>query len=348
MEIIETPKLDFDNVLIVPQPNDINSRADVDITRSFQFKHSKQDWAGVPIIAANMTTVASFDMAEALSKHQIMTAIPKYYEEEDLIEFWNEGFPYDYCWYTLGSSIEDLNKFKRVNSHKRGIEKICIDVANGYRQSFVDSVRRLRNEFPSAIIMAGNVVTPDMVEPLVTAGADIVKIGIGGGGGCLTRVKTGVGYPQLSAIIECGEVAHSLGAHICSDGGCRTPGDIAKGFAAGADFIMIGSMLAGHDEVEAAVRVDQNGQEFVEFYGMSSEKAMKKHSEGMPDYRTSEGRSVWIPAKGPVNDTILDILGGLRSMMTYLGAQTLQQVPNLTKFVKVSETHNKIYEQFTK
>jgi GMP reductase len=346
MKIIHEPKLDFDNVLLVPKPNNLESRSGVNVTRRFTFKHSRQVWSGVPLISANMTTVTSFTMARVLSNHQIMSAIPKYYEESELFEFYNNGFPYDYCWYTVGSSLEDLEKLRRVNSHKRGIDLICIDVANGYRSSFLDAVARVRDQFPAATIMAGNVVTPDMIEPLVNAGADIVKIGIGGGGGCLTRLKTGVGYPQLTAIIECGEVAYDLGAHICSDGGCKTPGDIAKAYAAGADFVMLGSMLAGHLEVDAKRVLDADGKEFVEFYGMSSEKAMQEHGTGMADYRTSEGRHVMIPYRGSVENTILDILGGIRSAMTYLGARTIEEIPDLATFIKVSETHNKIYEQF--
>lgn len=346
MKIISEPKLDFDNVLIVPQPNNLESRSDVSLIGKFTFKHSKQVWNGIPIISANMTTVTSFNMAKALANHQIMSAIPKYYEESELFDFYNNGFPYDFCWYTIGSGLEDLSKLMRVNSHKRGIDKICIDVANGYRASFLDAIKKVRDMFPSATIMAGNVVTPNMVEPIISAGADIVKIGIGGGGGCLTRVKTGIGYPQLTAVIECSEIAYDLGAHVCSDGGCRTPGDISKAFAAGADFVMIGSMLAGHDEVSAKRTVLEDGKELVEFYGMSSEKAMKEHNNGMSDYRTSEGRHVMIPSRGPVENTILDILGGIRSTMTYLGARNIEDINKLATFVKVSETHNKIYEQF--
>jgi GMP reductase len=340
MKILET-KLDFDNVLLVPQSSNINSRSEVQLKRTFEFKTGS--WTGIPIIASNMTTVSSFEMAHVLSKYGLMTALHKYYGEEELKEFYNLGLAMEDCWYSLGTNPADLEKFNIVNSHKRCIEKICIDVANGYRDSFVDYVAKIRYELPTAIIMAGNVVTPEMVRPLVEAGADIIKIGIGGGGGCLTRVKTGVGYPQFSAIVECADEAYDLGAYVCSDGGCKTPGDIAKAFAAGADFVMLGSMLAGHSECSAKNVVVDN-KVYVEFYGMSSEKAMHEHIGGMENYRTSEGRHVLLPSKGPVENTILDILGGLRSTLTYVGAKTLEELPNKAVFVKVNETHNKIYE----
>jgi GMP reductase len=348
MKILEENKLDFDNVLLVPQPSDIVSRSNVKLTRTFKFKHSGNIWNGIPIIAANMTTVSNFVMATALSGHKLMTALPKYYDASELSEFFNNGYANTFCWYTLGTSEDEFKKFKKANINKVSINNVCIDVANGYRATFVDSVKKFRDENPGITIMAGNVVTPDMVYDLVNAGADIVKVGIGGGSGCLTRIKTGVGYPQLSAIIECGEAAHSNNAFICSDGGCKTPGDIAKAFAASADFVMIGSMLAGHDEVSAKRIIDENGKLFVEFYGMSSEKAMHSHGNGMPDYRTSEGRQVLLPARGPVNNTILDILGGIRSTLTYVGAAELENLSDKSVFVKVNETHNKIYEQMTK
>ena len=343
MKILQE-KLDFDNVLLVPQLSNINSRSDIKLSRTFNFRSGS--WTGIPIISANMTTVSSFDMAKELARHDLMTALHKYHSVNELLTFYHLGLAYENCWYTIGTNPDDLEKFKEVNSHKRPIEKICIDVANGYRQSFVDYVAKIRNVCPTATLMVGNVVTPAMIKPLVDAGAEIIKIGIGGGAGCLTRVKTGVGYPQFSATVECAEEAHRLGAYICSDGGCKTPGDVAKAFSAGADFVMLGSMLAGHNESGGKI-IEENGQKFVEFYGMSSEKAMHEYNGKMDKYRTSEGRHVLIPSRGPVENTILDILGGLRSTCTYVGAKTLEDLPNKAVFVKVNETHNKIYEQLS-
>jgi GMP reductase len=346
-KIINDVKLNFDDVLIVPKPNSLNSRKDVNLNVTFKFPHSKQSWYGIPIIASNMTTVASFEMAKALSKHDCMTAIHKYYSAEELKDFFNTGISQNYAWYTLGTNPDDWEKLKKVNTNKLNINKICIDVANGYRDSFVDSVKKLRDENPGVTIMAGNVVTSDQTIALINAGADIVKVGIGSSPFCTTRLQAGVGVPQLSAIIECSEAAYELDAFICSDGGCRKPGDIAKAFGAmsGPNFVMLGSMLAGHDETQAK-KIIKDGKEFVECYGMSSEKAMREHNNGMAKYRTSEGRHVLIPARGPVENTILDILGGIRSCCTYLGANSLSQLSENTTFIKVNETHNKIYEKF--
>lgn len=344
-KIIEELKLNFDDVLIVPKESSIDSRKDVDLNVEFKFLHSKQTWKGIPIISANMTTVSSFEMANVLAKHKIMSAIHKYYSVEELRNFFNTGVGIEYAWYTLGTNLDDWNKFKEVNSNKLSINKICIDVANGYRDSFVDAVKRLRDEYPSITIMAGNVATSDQTIKLINAGADLVKCGLGSGSGCKTRIATGVGMPQLSAIIECSEAAYELDSFICADGGCRFPGDVAKAFCAGANFVMLGSMLAGHDETGAKKIIDENGKEFIEFYGMSSEKAMREHNNGMNKYRTSEGRHIMLPSRGSVENTILNCLGGLRSCGTYIGSRTLKEFPNNTTFVRTNETHNRIYEK---
>lgn len=348
-KIIEELKLNFDDVLIVPKESSIDSRKDVDLNVSFTFPHSKATWNGIPLIAANMTTVASFEMANALAKHNIMTAIHKYYSVEELTKFFNTSVGHNYAWYTLGTNSDDWNKFKKVNSNNI-INKICIDVANGYRDSFVDAVKRLRDENPNITIMAGNVVTPEQTSKLINAGADVCKIGIGSSAICITRLKAGCGVPQFSAIIECSEAAYELNAFICSDGGCKIPGDICKAFGAmsGKNFVMLGSMLAGHNETGAKKVIDSNGNELVEFYGMSSEKAMQNHNNGMNSYRSSEGRHILLPSRGSVENTILDILGSLRSCCTYTNSKTLDQLPENTTFIKVNETHNRNFERFDK
>ena len=344
--MINDLKLNFDDVLIVPKSSSLDSRKDVNLNVNFKFPHSKATWSGIPIIASNMTTVASFEMANALAKHNIMTAIHKYYSIEELKNFFNTKIACDYAWYTLGTSKDEWEKLKKVNTNKLSIDKICIDVANGYRDSFVDAVKKLRDEYPFVTIMAGNVVTPEQTAVLINAGADIIKVGIGGGSGCLSRVKTGIGYGQISAILECSEAAYELDAFICSDGGCRNPGDVCKAFGAmyGKNFVMLGSMLAGHDETQAKKFI-KDGKEFVEFYGMSSEKAMREHNNGMAEYRTSEGRHILLPARGPVENTILDCLGGIRSCCTYTNTKNLSHLSENTTFIRVNETHNKIYEK---
>ena len=224
------------------------------------------------------------------------------------------------------------------------LQFICIDVANGYSEHFVSFVKKTRNAFPDKIILAGNVVTGEMVEELLLAGADIIKVGIGPGSVCTTRVKTGVGYPQLSAIIECADAAHGLKGHIISDGGCKVPGDVAKAFGGGADFVMLGGMLAGHDESGGEL-VEKNGHQYKTFYGMSSETAMNKYAGGVAEYRASEGKTVTIKYRGAVNNTMQDLLGGVRSTCTYVGAQSLKELTKRTTFIRVEEQHNQWFEE---
>ena len=278
---------------------------------------------------------------------------------------WYNCFDADkgYTAISIGTNLEEYEKAKEIIA-TNALHWICIDIANGYSEHFVDFVRLVRKNFPDRNIIAGNVVTADMTQELILAGADVVKVGIGPGSVCTTRIQTGVGYPQLSAVIECADAAHGLGGHIISDGGCTCPGDVAKAFAAGADFVMLGGMFAGHDEgggeiftrlyrsdeYELSEYGDKLGPKFIEkqfvtFYGMSSDTAMKKHSGGIANYRSSEGRTIEVPYKGKVEDTVLDMLGGLRSTCTYVGAPSLKQLSKCTTFVRVSKQFN---DTFTK
>ena len=217
-----------------------------------------------------------------------------------------------------------------------------------------------RKMYPEVVIIAGNVVTADQTQELLLNGADIIKVGIGPGSVCTTRLKTGVGYPQLSAVMECADAAHGLDGHIIADGGCTCPGDVAKAFAAGADFVMLGGMLAGHDEGGGEVitksfitdeLTDNSGhrvieqRKFVEFYGMSSKTANEKHFEGLKDYRASEGRTVLVTYKGPIQNTIQDILGGVRSACTYVGANRLKQIGKCATFIRVNKQLNEVYKE---
>src|SRR6478735_5442611 len=292
MRIENDPKLDFRDVLIRPKRSTLGSRAHVDVNRTFRFAHTGKDWTGFPLIAANMDVVGTMGMARALLKHGAMVALHKHYDADDLIAFFKEKESAN-AFYSLGTTETDHEKLKHVHS-KAPISKICLDVANGYTEKFVDTVKATREAFPHAAIMAGNVVTGDMTEALLLAGADIVKVGIGPGSVCTTRKMTGVGYPQLSAIIECADAAHGLEGHICADGGCTTPGDIAKAFGGGADFVMLGGMFAGHDESAGDI-VDQGGKRFMRFYGMSSRLAMEKYAGGVAKYRAAEGKEVLVP-----------------------------------------------------
>ncbi|MCP2037259.1 GMP reductase [Chryseobacterium sp. HSC-36S06] len=337
-------KLGFKDVMIRPKRSTLKSRSQVSLERNFTFVNSKKKWSGVPIIAANMDTVGTFEMAEALAKEKIITAIHKHYTPEEWSAFLNSqpDSIYDYIALSTGTGKADEEKIKQIIGQHPKIEFLCIDVANGYSEHFVEFVKNTRRNFPNKTIMAGNVVTGEMVEELILAGADIIKVGIGPGSVCTTRIKTGVGYPQLSAIIECADAAHGLGGHIISDGGCKIPGDVAKAFGGGADFVMLGGMFAGHDESGGDI-VEEHGKKFRLFYGMSSQTAMDKHAGGVAEYRASEGKTVKVPYKGPVSETVKDILGGVRSTCTYVGASELRELSKRTTFIRVAEQHNEVF-----
>lgn len=344
---IETElKLGFKDVMIRPKRSTLKSRSEVSLLRDFKFLHSSVTWSGVPIMGANMDTVGTFEMALALSKENLFTAIHKHYS----VAQWNyfmQNAPdtiEDYIAVSSGTGKSDFKKIGEIFEQNPQLKFICIDVANGYSEHFVNFLKQARKQYPDKVIIAGNVVTGEMVEELLLAGADIVKVGIGPGSVCTTRVKTGVGYPQLSAIIECADAAHGLGGHIISDGGCVTPGDVSKAFGAGADFVMLGGMLAGHTESGGEL-IEIEGEKYKKFYGMSSETAMNKHVGGVAEYRASEGKTVQIPFKGDVFTTLKDILGGIRSTCTYVGASKLKELTKRTTFIRVLEQENVIFNK---
>jgi GMP reductase len=345
MRIENDIKLDFRDVLIRPKRSTLNSRNHVDINREFRFYHTGTQWKGFPLIAANMDVTGTMAMARALGRLGALTALHKHYPERQLVEFFASEAG-AHAFYSLGVSQADLDKLAAVAA-RAPLRVICLDVANGYSEKFLDTVKRVREAHPSCVIMAGNVVTGDMTEALILAGADIVKIGIGPGSVCTTRRVTGVGYPQLSAIIECADAAHGLKGQVCADGGCTAPGDVAKAYGAGADFVMLGGMLAGHDECEGEIRYEERNGERVPvamgFHGMSSETAMKKYAGGVAKYRAAEGKTVETPYRGPVEPTMDEIMGGVRSCMTYIGATQLKEVPKRTTFVRVSAQTNDVF-----
>jgi GMP reductase len=345
MRIEYEPKLDFKDVLLRPKRSTLGSRANVDLVREYRFRHSPLRRPSVPVIAANMDTVGTFEMARALARHRMHCALHKHHPLGDLVEFFSpeNREQNQYAFYSLGIVEADLSKFDKVWSRTGGaVEWVCIDVANGYTEAFVDFVRRFRDRYPSVALMAGNVVTADMTEALILAGVDVVKVGIGPGSVCTTRRMTGVGYPQLSAIIECADAAHGLGGQICGDGGCTVPGDVVKAFGGGADFVMLGGMFAAHDESGGEL-VEKDGKAYRRFYGMSSAEAMEKYAGGVARYRASEGKSVLLEARGPVDDTVQEILGGLRSACTYVGARKLKDLSKCTTFVRVGQQVNEVY-----
>ncbi|WP_291861788.1 GMP reductase [Marinilabilia sp.] len=346
MRIENDVKLGFKDVMFRPKRSTLSSRAQVDVERTFKFLHTGIEWTGVPVMAANMDTVGTFEMAKVLAGMKMFTAVHKHYPIEEWSGFLSlapRGIE-NYIAVSSGTGSQDLVKAEKIFHLHPHLKFLCIDVANGYSEHFVSFVKQARTKFPDKVIMAGNVVTGEMVEELLLAGADIVKVGIGPGSVCTTRVKTGVGYPQLSAIIECADAAHGIGGQIISDGGCTTPGDVAKAFGAGADFVMLGGMLAGHDESGGEV-IEKDGKRYKQFYGMSSSTAMEKHAGGVAEYRASEGKAVEVDYRGPVEQTIQDILGGLRSTCTYVGAGRLKELTKRTTFIRVAEQENRVYNE---
>jgi GMP reductase len=373
MKIINETKLDFDDVLIKPKRSKLDTRKDVWVYRSFTFPYAKTELSDCcPLVASNMDTTGSFYMADTMSKLKAITCLNKHYEVEQYLDYYRNNLSTlsNFVFYSTGTSDSDLTKldivFEATKSFRWSTPNICVDVANGYSEKFVKVLSKIRNKYPKSIIMAGNVVTPEMTEELIMhGGVDIVKVGIGSGSVCTTRLKTGIGYPQLSAIIECADAAHGVGGHICSDGGCRTPADICKAFGGGADFVMLGSMLAGTNECDGEWTYEyladssdlkfwqsidpgyptKTRKKFLKFYGMSSKEAQQKYNEGVAEYRTSEGRCVEIPYKGTADEVMKDILGGIRSACTYVGSFGIKDLSKNTTFIKVNNTHNRIYEK---
>jgi GMP reductase len=343
MRIESEIKLDFSDVLIKPKRSTLGSRKEVDLNRFYEFRNASDNasFMGVPIMASNMDGVGTFEMADALIEQKLFTCLVKTYSAKQLIEYFTSGNALAkrcFVAMSIGIAEHDLEKLDQVMK-LHIIKFLCIDVANGYSERFATTVEKIREKYPELIIIAGNVVTGEMTEELILSGADIVKVGIGPGSVCTTRIKTGVGYPQLSAIIECADAAHGLGGHIIADGGCSSSGDIVKAFGAGADFVMLGGMMAGHDEGGGEV-IDGN----VQFYGMSSDTANTKHFGGLKEYRSSEGRTVKIPYKGAIKDTVQDILGGIRSACTYAGARKIKDLSKCTTFVRVNNQYNRVFE----
>ena len=390
MRIEHEIKLDYNDVLIRPKRSTLGSRKEVDLSRGYTFRNYfkktneptaeygypaiPKHWRGTPIMASNMDGVGTFEMADVLASQNIMTCLVKTYSVEDLITFFDsiendDSHRTDYVAMSIGITPPDEEKFKDVYAEVgERLKFVCIDVANGYSERFTDFVRNFRSLYPNVVIIAGNVVTADQTQELLLNGADIIKVGIGPGSVCTTRIQTGVGYPQLSAVMECADAAHGLGGHIIADGGCNSPGDVAKAFAGGADYVMLGGMLAGHDEgggdiitkyfnsdSEYFLFKKETGEyapvienkKFVQFYGMSSDAANTKHFGGLKDYRASEGREVLVPYRGKVVDTIQTILGGVRSACTYAGAKRLKHLPKCATFIRTNTQYNTTYESTT-
>ena len=346
MRIEQDIKLDYKDVLFKPKRSKLESRRDVDLSRTFKFHNSGNEWTGVPIMSSNMDGVGTFAMAKVLQDHKMITVMRKHYSVED----WTKnakGVKMKYLSVCTGTGViwdpdaKDFATMQAVLAMYPDIKFITVDVANAYHENYADFIARLRDQYPDKTIIAGNVISAEMTEELIIKGADIVKCGIGPGSVCTTRLMTGVGVPQLSGIIECADAANGIGGHIIADGGCVYPGDVAKAFGAGAHFVMLGGMLAGHDESEGEV---VNGK--IQFYGMSSDAAMATHGTRKDGYRGAEGKVVQLPHKGPVDPTIIEILGGVRSTCTYIGAKRIKDMPKCTTFVRCTQQVNQVFNSY--
>ena len=376
-QIRDSIELDFCDVLFRPKRTTLNSRSEANIIREYKFKYYPHKLESCGIMSANMATTGTFKMNDTLQKFKAITCLHKHYSEEDLKNYLTKNYKNkdsNYNSFTFISTglKDDKEKLFNLLSSGSVVDKICIDIANGYIPKLIEFVREVRSKFPNSLIMVGNVVTGDMTQDLILNGADIVKVGIGPGSVCTTRKLTGVGRPQLSAILECADAAHGVGGLVCADGGCTCAGDVAKAFGAGADFVMIGGMLAGTDEADGELTTkmfrtneyeweDANApydtdfidydpyepkfevKKFKLFYGMSSEYAQEKHFGGMADYRASEGKVVEIPYKGSAELVIQEILGGVRSTMSYIGARRLKDIPKCTTFYRVNRQLNEVF-----
>lgn len=343
MRIENEVKLDFKDVLFKPKRSLLKSRSEVDLSREFYFKHSNKKWKGIPIIASNMDNVGTIKMAQNLYKYGLITCLHKFHTSDEIIKIAYEPF-FENVAISCGITEKDFLYIKNImDKVKDKVNFICVDVANGYSEYFLKRVSELKQLYPDTTFIAGNVVSGEMVEALALIGVDIIKCGIGGGSVCTTRIQTGVGYPQLSTCIECSDSAHGLGVYIISDGGCCSSGDIAKAFGAGSDFVMLGGMLAGHKESGGKIIEDASGNFYCEFYGMSSKQAMEKHHGGIANYRSAEGKKVRIKYRGSIENTIQNILGGVRSTCTYIGAKNLKNLPKCTTFIRCSQQSNEVF-----
>ena len=380
MRIESEIKLDYKDVLLRPKRSELTSRNEVDLMRTFTFKNAGADgagnpsygWTGIPIVAANMDTTGTFETAKALAQHHMLTCISKHYDykkwlhklngygvynspEQEKGTVWEHDLEsrnwqnriYNHLCPSIGIKydprrLDDLDYLNEIQFKFYWNRFVCIDIANGYSAKFCDFIKRVREEHPHLIIIAGNVVTGEMTEEILLSGADIVKVGIGGGSVCTTRIQTGVGYPQFSAVVECADAAHGIGGHIMADGGCVSAGDVSKAFCAGADFVMLGGMLAGHNESAGQEEV-VDGEKYKTFYGMSSDTAMNKYHGGVAKYRSSEGKTVRIKHRGRLSDTVENILGGVRSACTYIGAKRLKDMPKCATFTRVTQQSNEVF-----
>lgn len=363
-KIINELKLDFNDVLIVPQRSTLTSRSEINLERTFHFYHSPRIWEGVPIMCANMS-FCSFEMAKALAKYNMIACLHKYHSIQELYDYFNQ-YPdnLDYTFVSIGYKKSDLNHLLDLKNKLGKQPNICIDVPNGHMDVFVKYCKKVRDNFPESIIIAGNVTnTSSTQELLIYGGVDLVKIGIGGGSACTTRFLTGCGFPQLSACIENSYVAHGLQngnkklGLIVSDGGHKTVGDVCKALCSGADFVMLGGYFAGSENCDGEWQYEyqtslgfwqpidpenNNPKRKTKFtyYGMSTHHAQDLYEDHIKNYRASEGTKITTNYKGSLDKVIQELLGGIRSCCCYIGSDCIKNMSKCGQFCRVSQIHS--------
>jgi len=316
----------FDDILLIPSYNHYESRRLVDL--SVTDKSGKLTLA-LPVMSSNMDTVTESEMANFMSDKGGIGVLHRFMSiERNVLEFKN-------CRATTFVSVGCGDKeFERaIALRDAGATFFCIDVAHAHAKYVGRTLKRLREQLGDACIMAGNVATYAGADYLASCGADLIKVGIGGGSVCSTRVKTGFGVPMLSSIKECARVDRS----IVADGGIKAPGDIVKAIAFGADFVMVGGMLAGTRPTPGPVLTKEDGRQVKEYRGMASREAQDDFIGGMPEWKTAEGVAVEVPFRDDADAVMADIIGGMRSGLTYGGSDTIRELQRKLDYLVVSQ-----------
>ena len=319
--------LTFDDVLMTPARSDIRSRRDPQLTS----KLTKNISLETPIISANMDTITEYDMAFAMNQlgglgilHRFITTEEQAVQARRLKEAGVKNVSA-----SVGVGEEFKSRAKLLID--AGVNIITIDIAHGHSIQMMETLKWLKDQYPQVEIIAGNLATPDAARDLIEAGADAIKVGIGPGSMCTTRIITGCGVPQLTAIALSAEIADSYGVPVIADGGIRTSGDMVKAFAAGASTIMLGSMLSGTIETPGEIK---NGKK--QYRGMASRAAQDSWRGGVPQGMAPEGESTQVNVKGHVKDVILEVTGGIRSGMSYVNATTIAEIREKALFIEMS------------
>lgn len=319
--------LTYDDVLIVPQKSDVRSRREPDLTARLTRKIS----INKPFISANMDTVTEADMAIAMNKeggigilHRFMSITDQVSEIKKLQTAGVRNIAA-----SIGVNQDFKDRAKALVDS--GVNIMTIDIAHGHSVAMLETLSWLKNEFRDVEVIAGNVATPHAVRDLCEAGADAIKVGIGPGSMCTTRIITGCGVPQMTAVALCAEVATDMGVPLIADGGVKTSGDIVKALACGADTVMLGSILSGTLETPGPIR---HGKK--EYRGMASKAAQVSWRGEVPEGMAPEGESTLVAIKGHVSDVVNELSGGLRSGMSYINALKVSEIREKAQFMEMS------------